>query len=198
MFLRSGFVGHNPLPLNNAAMSRHIQAATLLIKCCPEVFVEDVVSAVEAFGFSRSLLAAPLNVSNDQALQTTSSELSQHVGGVHHLHSSQVIYIKTNDEVSAASMLKSFVEDELNSTNKTAMYCLELKPRNYLVHFILLLTHSKGAPTRKALEDLFAPFCKCSIRTKDQKMTYVNFPLFEQVVLVLKALEGAMIFCKKW
>ena len=183
--------------MTKQAMADHMRVVTLLIKCCPDVLVDDVVSAVELFGVSRSLLAGSLNISIDQALQSTMTELSYVGGDRQLLHSTKVIYMKTNGDPASANMLKSFVQDELNTMHKTAMYCLEVKPRNFQMHFTLLLTHTRGAPPKKELEDVFAAFGKCSIHTKNHKMTYINFPLFEQVLSVLKTLQGAKLFLQE-
>jgi len=120
-------------------------ATTLLIKGCPDTLLDVVVLAIEEFGFARSILAEPPNVTLDQAPQQSSMAHSRHV-----------IYMKAGHDVGAEAQLRSFVESELNLQHNCAMYCIEVKPRNYPVHFTLLLSYVKGPPARKQRQHCLA------------------------------------------
>jgi hypothetical protein len=163
-------------------MAHHMPATTLLVKGCPDPLLDVVVSAIEKFGFARSILAVPPNVTLDQAPQQSNMA-----------HCTHVIYMKAAHDVGAEAQLRSFVETELNLRHDSAMYCIEVKPRNYPVHFTLLLSHVKGPPARTAIQQLFETFGKCNVRVKDHSMTYINFPRYEQVVLVLEARNQAKL-----
>ena len=73
------------------------------------------------------------------------------------------------------------------------MYCIEVRQRNYPVHFTLLLSHAKGAPPRAAIQELFETFGKCNVRTKDNTMTYINFLRYDHVTNVLEARNQAKL-----
>ena len=103
--------------------------------------------------------------------------------------------MKIKDETGASGKLECFVEDELIAMHHTSMFCMQVQPRNPH-HFTLLFVHEKGAPRREELQELFVPFGKCNVRTKDNKMTYINFARFEQVVCVLEALKSAKLFLR--
>ena len=167
-------------------MSSLLQTATVLIKNCPDAMVDTVVSAIETFGNQRSLLAGPLNVTID------------HCSGFSHTStlSQKAIYMKTANDTSAARTLKAFVEDDLNATYKTDMFCIDVKQRNYPVLFTLLFLHENRTADREDLQAMFAPFGKCHVRVKDHRMSYINFPRFEQVVSVLKALKSAKLYLR--
>ena len=166
----------------NTAMAHHMAAGTLLVKGCPDTVLDVVVSAIEEFGFSRSILAVQPNVTLDQAPPQPSMA-----------HSKHVIYMKAAPDGGAEAQLRSFVESELNLKHNCAMYCIAVKPRNYPVHFALLLSHVKGPPTRTSIQEIFEPFGKCNVRTKDHTMTYINFPRYAQVVQVLEARNQAKL-----
>ena len=169
-------------------MTSPLPTVTLLIKNCPDTLVDVIVKSIETFGFERSLLVAPLNVALDHcqaSLKTAPDKKNV---------SSNVIYMKTNDDTAAVHTLKGFVEQELNTAHNTSMYCIEVKPRNYPVHFTLLFAHAKGAPAQEEMQELFAPFGKCTVRIKDHQMTYINFPRFEQIVAVLQTLRSARLY----
>jgi len=163
-------------------MAHHLSAGTLLIKGCPGTLLDVVVLAIEQFGFSRSILAVAPNVTLDQAPPQSSMA-----------HSKHVIYMKATPDVAAEAQLRSFVEVELNLKHNCAMYCIAVKARNYPVQFTLLLSHVNGAPSRTSIQQLFEPFGKCNVRTKDHTMTYINFPRHEQVTLVLEARDQAKL-----
>jgi len=163
-------------------MAHQVPSTTLLIKSCPDTLLDVVVLAIEEFGFSKSILAAPPNVTLDQAPQQTTNAQSSHV-----------IYMKACHGVGAEARLRSFVEEELNMQHDCAMYCIEVKQRNYPVHFTLLLSHVKGAPPRAAIQELFETFGKCNVRTKDNTMTYINFLRYDHVVNVLEARNQAKL-----
>jgi len=172
-------------------MTSPLPTVTLLIKSCPDTLVDEIVKSIETFGFERSLLVAPPNV----ALDHCQAPLKEAADKKHVC--SNVIYMKTNDDTAAVHTLKGFVEQQLNTAHNTSMYCIEVKPRNYPVHFTLLFAHPKGAPAREEIQELFAPFGKCNVRIKDHQMTYINFPRFEQVVAVLQTLRSAKLYFRE-
>ena len=186
-------------------MESAVSSVTLLIKGCPNRLVGEVVSAIESFGFDKAYLLTPLNVATDQSSLSTSaskpdrmpktgkkskvypSNVEVDSGGFDH-----IIYMKSNGQPEAVEALRSFVDVDLNAVYATSMYCLEVRPRRYQTLFPLVFKHEE-APNEQDLRDLFSPFGKCTIRTKDDKMTYVNYKSFEQVEAVLCAMENSQL-----
>jgi hypothetical protein len=103
-----------------------------------------------------------------------------------------IIYMKTTGYDVAVEGMKSFVEDNLNAEHGTSMYCVEVKPRKYQTFFPVVFMHDE-VPNYQEMIDLFSPFGKCNIRTQNEKKTYVNYKLYEQVEALLAAMENSQL-----
>jgi len=178
-------------------MTSNIPIVTLLIKACPNHVLPKVVHAIETFDFDRGFLKAPLNMAPDQVLLTTKEaktskacqlETAEEVTSLY----DQIIYMKTTGYEAAVQGLKAFVEDNLNAEHGTSMYCVEVKPKKYQTFFPVVFVHDEIL-SKQELVDLFSPFGKCNIRTKNDKMTYINYRVFEQVEVLLLAMDNSQL-----
>ena len=181
-------------------------SVTFLIKACPNHVLGEVVSDIETYGFNMSYLVTSLNVALDQASpsalssnkDTKDAKLIQKnrttelISTGSEVLFDHIIYMKTTGEPAAVDGLRSFVDCNLNAEYGIDMYCVEVRPRKYQTLFPLVFLHEE-APSKQEMVDLFSPFGKCTIRTKDQKMTYINYKSIEQVEAVLLAMHSSQL-----
>jgi len=181
-------------------MTSNTSIVTLLVKACPKHLLSKVVHAIEAYGFDRAFLVTALNTAPEQVLQSAKSAKSAKstkapgaaaAEGDTSVYDS-IIYMKITAYDVAVEGMKSFVEDNLNAEHGTSMYCVEIKPRKYQTLFPVLFMHEE-VPNHQEMMDLFSPFGKCNIRTKNEKMTYINYKVFEQVEALLAAMDNSQL-----
>ena len=157
---------------------------TFMIKGCPNRLVQDVVLVIDEFGQNNQLLQGPLNVTDDHGHQPPSLSDDNIFD--------KIIYVQTPDTAGTATCMQSFVEQTLNAEYGIDMYCVVVQPKRYPVLYALRLDHTE-TPSKDTLKDVFAPFGKCNIRTKDRYTTYINFHRFEHVQSVLCALNASQL-----
>jgi len=184
-------------------MESTISSVTLLIKGCPNRLLGEVVPAIESFGFDTGFLLTPLNVATDQSAPSAfkpdrvAKANKKIKGPLSHVEvesdeCDHIIYMKSNGTPEAVEALRTIVDVNMNTLYGICMYCLEVRPRKYQTLFPLVFKHEE-VPHEKDLRDLFSPFGKCTIRSKDEKTTYINYKSFEQVQAVLDAMENSQL-----
>ena len=157
---------------------------TFMIKGCPNRLVQDVVFVIDEFGQNNQLLQGPLNITDDHGHRPPSLSDDNIFD--------KSIYVQTPDTAGTATCMQSFVEHTLNAEYGIDMYCVVVQPKRYPVLYALRLDHTE-TPSKDMLKDVFAPFGKCNIRTKDRYITYINFHRFEHVQSVLRALKTSQL-----
>ena len=178
-------------------MTSNAPIVTLLVKACPNHLLSKVVHAIEAFGFDRAFLVTALNMAPEQmslsakSAKTTNEAVPAVAGDSTSLYDS-IIYMKVAGYDAAVEGMKSFVQDNLNAEHGTSMYCVEIKPKKYQTFFPVVFMHEE-VPNQQELIDLFSPFGKCNIRTKNETMTYVNYKQFEHVEALLAAMDNSQL-----
>jgi len=161
-----------------------ISTVTLMIKGCPNRLVQDVVLVIDEFGQNNHLLQGHLNITDDHGHRPPSLSEDNIFD--------KLIYVQMPDSAGTATCMQSFVEQTLNAEYGIDMYCVVVQPKRYAVLYALRLDHTE-TPSKDMLKDVFAPFGRCNIRTKDRYTTYINFHRFEHVQCVLRALNASQL-----
>ena len=178
-------------------MASNVAIVTLLVKACPNHLLSKVVYAIETFGFDRAFLVAALNTAPEQvslsgkSAKANKAPVSVAAACETSLYNN-IIYMKTTGHEIAVEGMKSFVQDNLNAEHGTLMYCVEVKPKKFQTFFPVVFMHDE-VPPHQEMVDLFSPFGKCNIRTKNDTMTYVNYKQFEHVEALLAAIDNSQL-----
>jgi len=178
-------------------MTSNTSIVTLLVKACPKHLLSKILYAIEAYGFDRAFLVTGLNTAPEQVLESAKCAKSTKEPGAAAAEGDTsvydtIIYMKITAYDVAVEGMRSFVEENLNAEHGTCMYCVEVKPRKYQTFFPVVFMHEE-VPNHQEMMDLFSPFGKCNIRTKNEKMTYINYKVFEHVEALLAAMDNSQL-----